>query len=263
MSHMSKVFPGLTAQVALDLFSRPPKLKRSTDEELFWSQGQEMIFESGCRGRFFKAGQQVAVLIHGWASSGVKFQTLIKSLLEKNISCLAWDGPAHGDSPGKKTNLVSFTKILSSDLQAAKLNPDFLIGHSFGGSSAFLAYKFGLNPKKIVVIASPSSIANIFEVYFQITKVSKKTQKIAIEKIQNRIGLTISEISSENFVQEVPAKILLIHDEKDKEIHVNEARKLKQLRPNIEYFETSGWGHRRILANAKVHEKIAEFLMNP
>jgi len=78
-----------------------------------------------------------------------------------------------------------------------------------------------------------------------------------------KTGIIInSELSSEKLVKQIKSKILLIHDESDKQLSILDSKKIKKNVVNGTFFFTKGLGHSRLLMNDKVVEKIISFLKN-
>jgi hypothetical protein len=62
-------------------------------------------------------------------------------------------------------------------------------------------------------------------------------------------------------LKQVDARVLLIHDEDDKEIPLSDAFQLKHARDDLDSVLTKGAGHQRILANRTMIRAVKDFLV--
>ena len=118
---------------------------------------------------------KVALFLHGWGSS----KELMKSVFAKTLPQFDHyyvDLPGFGNSTiPKALNSYEYHKILKLFLKELNIEPDMIIGHSFGGKIATL-----LNPPLLILLSS----AGIFR-----KKSISIRMKIYIFKILKRVGL--------------------------------------------------------------------------
>jgi len=84
----------------------------------------------------------VVLLIHGWEGSASSFTAIARRLLDEGHRVVLFDLPAHGYSPGRKTNLVEIGRIIRN-LENVEERFHAIIGHSFGAACAGHAIKSG------------------------------------------------------------------------------------------------------------------------
>lgn len=281
MQNLSIVSPYLAAKVALHLFLSPERFQRTEEEQLFWEQGGLITFSSGCRGRFFSkklnrtssiddmlnSNQPVVWFVHGWESRSSRFQKSILKCVEAGYLVIAWDGPAHGDNEGKKTNIVEFARFLKKDAQALiQKNNQFqikaLIGHSFGAGATAYSCLLGFPTEKLILISGPSSVLYVFERFWKTIRLSAKAQKAFVQQIQKSADVSVVDISLNKFLNQLSQKILVIHDKQDKEIPFAEALEVLQNCPTAKLVATENLGHRRILFSDELADLILEFVQN-
>ncbi len=98
----------------------------------------------------------VILLLHGWKDTMHGFDSMIDSL-SKSFRVLSLDLPGFGqtDKPEKDWFLDDYIEFVLMFLEKINVQPDYLIGHSFGGRIILkaLAQK-KMSPKKVVLIAS-------------------------------------------------------------------------------------------------------------
>jgi pimeloyl-ACP methyl ester carboxylesterase len=259
--HIDKFSPYLAARISVELLFRPINSSRGKKERSFWETGKPIKFTSGCRGRVFgyEGGQCVWVL-HGWRSRGSKLKKLITACVACGCEVVAWDGPAHGDSPGRRSSLAPYTKILVEDIKSSKKQPDAILGHSFGGAASAYACQLGIDPKLLVLIATASSTIGVFQRYWDYIGIGAKARNIFMDIVETETGVKVDSMSSVNFISSLPQKVLVIHDEQDELVPLSDALKLKALRSDIELMKTDGLGHNRILHDESVCMRVSQFL---
>ena len=206
------------------------------------------------------------MLSHGWGGHALNFVFIITGLLEQGFNVLAYDGPAHGNSSGKQTNLLQNAQALLAITK--KVGPiHALIGHSFGSiSNAFaldLAQDSGQlkQVKNIVLIAGPNKLANIFASFTQSMHLSDRILEIFYHKVEALTQRKMQHMNTVNFLQHFSGSILIVHDHKDRVVPFAEAKDVSQ-GTGGKLYATTGYGHGRILLNEGVVSEIVNALQN-
>ncbi len=101
---IGKINPDWAAYLSLKLFLSPTRHPRSAEERQFWKSGRPVQFPSGCKGRIYGDSRRTVWFVHGWEGRSSRFEVLIDAAVLAGFKAIAWDGPAHGDSPGTQTN---------------------------------------------------------------------------------------------------------------------------------------------------------------
>lgn len=261
LSALSKVAPRLSAKLAIKLFLRPDSYTRPAEELAFWNRGEPIKFPSGCFGRIYgpKNGK-IVWFLHGWGSRGSRFLKIVEACEAAGFRCVVWEGPAHGDSPGKKRiHLANFTKTFLEDLRA-QAEPYAFVGFSFGGAAVPLAARLGAKVEKLVMISAPTMLGGVLSRYWQALRLSKKAQEYFRQILAKEVQMNLQETSAGLFAASLTQKILVLHDKEDREVPYSDAEAICRANPKIQLFTTSGLGHRRILLDQAVIEKITGFL---
>ena len=105
--YSSKIAPRLSAKLAYQLMNLPRRSNKTEKEMDYWMTGALLEFRSGRVARKWGTSETIVFLLHGWESRGATFSKLIPLLLKEGFQVIAWDGPAHGDSPGRKNKCSS------------------------------------------------------------------------------------------------------------------------------------------------------------
>jgi pimeloyl-ACP methyl ester carboxylesterase len=254
----SKLAPNLSAKVALQLFSAPQRLPRPKAEKEIWGQGEPIQFRSGRVARLYGKSGPLLFFVHGWEGRGSQWFRYVEPALQKGFRVLLWDGPAHGDSPGKKANVVIFAKAMIEDMVELDETPYAVIGHSMGGASVGILPEFSVQIPRTVTIAAPTQVQGVLDRYFDLIRLQDQARKRAVQLISKETGFTVDKASLTH--THIQAKLFVIHDENDKEVPYSDFLEMKKLNPQFSYFTTHGLGHRRILYSDEVMDQVFRFL---
>ena len=203
----------------------------------------------------------VVLLVHGWAGRGTQFRKIIETFSNQGYRVIGFDGPAHGKSEGRKTNIVEFGETLTELFRHFGV-PEGIIAHSFGGSAVLFAAMQGLKVRRLINIASPTIGDEIINTYLRAVRGSQGTKDFFKSYIRRAYGKSFDEFTSLHFIKNIPKAIdlLLIHDENDEEVILKHARELKRSYPRARMMITRGLGHTRILKDAMVIEACVTFV---
>ena len=200
------------------------------------------------------------LLVHGWSGRGTQLVKIADAFLENGYATISFDAPAHGKSGTKTTLMLEFIEsILEVEKQYGPF--EFAVGHSLGGMSILNAVKKGLQIKKAVVIASGNSVINIVNTFTEKIGLPNKVAVLMKNNFEKKYHLEMESFSAYVVAKEVKIPVLVIHDNDDEDISVSEAYHLAENLSNKEILITNNLGHRKILGDSKVIEKIVEFFL--
>ncbi|MET0027544.1 MAG: alpha/beta hydrolase [Candidatus Thiodiazotropha sp.] len=260
--------PGLAGKLALRSFTTPPKFPLNPMERRLYEQSEFTLQNiQGRRIAIRSWGTGPVVLFsHGWGGQGVHFHALIEALVRNGYRAVAFDAPAHGNSPGKRTHMLEVSRILAA--VGKNLGPiDTLVGHSFGCGTALLAQShYGLKAGKLVLFACFDDIHWITRRFAEVFELSEQVlhamMKAAHRKYshQDRDAWDWPELSPMNTIQTVACDILLVHDTQDREVPHAHALRLIEQHTRAELLTTRGLGHKRLLGDPETVQYCTEFI---
>lgn len=260
----STISPNVMAKIAVEKFSAPRRFDRSEKETICYNRGKQVKFTSGrianIWGENGNSDQPLVLLIHGWESRGTAFYTIIEALVEQGFKALAWNAPAHGASPGSKTEIYDMANALVEDIGTHKLAPAAIIGHSMGGAIIGLLDKYIKLPHKIVIISAPSMIVRVFWKRFKKYGMSDKAVHKSFTIIETLGDYGLDDVSLYNSELYQQRSVLVVHDENDREISFSEFSSLQQKWKSASFHATKGLGHRRIIRDETLAKLIANHL---
>jgi len=207
---------------------------------------------------FGKSNKKV-LLVHGWSGRGTQMCKIADELKKNGYSTISFDAPAHGKSPGSTTIMVDF---IASILEIDKCYGPFeiAIGHSLGGMSVLNAIKEGLQVKKAVVIGSGDVVQDITNDFIAKLGLKQEYSIRLCNYFEYKYGGKMDDYSAYKAAKSTDIPTLVIHDENDPEVAVSAGKNIYNHLKNGEILITKGLGHRKILADNQVIEKLINFI---
>lgn len=249
------------AKLAIKLFSTPQKGRLNEKETQYLNAAiqEDIIHENiSIKTYCWKGTKETILLAHGWESNSFRWKSLIEMLRPLDYTIIALDAPAHGNSGGKLFNALLYSECIHTVAKKFKVNT--LVGHSVGGTATiFSQYKKQLESiKKIVSLGAPAGFVDVFKRYETMMGYNKKVSQAMDQYVLREFNHLPEYYSAPNFTKEIEAKILVVHDKKDRIIPYTDGLKFKKNHKKIEFIGTKGFGHG--LKNDTVHNHIIDFL---
>ncbi|SDS29946.1 alpha/beta fold hydrolase [Christiangramia echinicola] len=261
---LTTISPFLASRFAAKLFLTPfkykiPNREKEMDENsiqktvLVPSMNREIVtYEYG-------SSAKKVLLVHGWSGSGTQLAKIAKELLEQGYMCVSFDAPAHGKAEGKMSMMPFFIKAIH--YMEEQHGPfEAVIGHSLGGMSSLRAIRNGMKTNKLVIIGTANNISEITRHFAENMKMNHKVARKMKAYLDDRFNEDMDILSGGESAKYVKTPTLVIHDEEDVDVKVKSAYEIHEELENSELMITSGLGHRRILGNEKVINKITTFI---
>lgn len=258
------ISPALTTRFASKLFTTPikhktPKREVKMDEDsvqklvLIPAINKEIVvYEYG------KSDRKV-LLVHGWSGRGTQLVRIADELLKNGFATISFDAPAHGKSKGNASIMTEFiAAILELEKQYGSF--EYVIGHSLGGMSVLNAIKQNLQVKKAVVIGSGDIIQDVIDDFISKLEISPKFGLLLKDHFEKKFGGEMDDYSAYKAAEQIEIPVLIIHDTEDADVPVQAAYHIQKYLKHSELIITTGYGHRKILGNEEVVQKIISFL---
>jgi esterase/lipase len=212
--------------------------------------------------RWNKEGQRKALILHGFESSAINFESYIKPLIKKGYEVLAFDAPAHGYSSGKQVTAIVYSNFIKYIHENYGPVQSF-VAHSFGGLvlSLILAEIPHDESYRVALIAPATETSTAIDQFFQFLQLNAGVKREFENIIVNLSGHPVSWFSINRAMKNIRAKILWVHDEDDKTTPLSDALKVKvENYPNVRFVITRGLGHSRIYRDDEVCRNVVNFL---
>ena len=261
---IATISPKLTVLFTAKLFTSPIKHKIPKRElEMDHKSIQQLIKIPAIHKKIvlyqYGESEKKILLSHGWSGRGTQLFKIADELIKLGYSTISFDAPAHGKSPGRTTIMSEFVEtILEIERQFGPF--EAAVGHSLGSMSLLNAVKKGLTLQHLVLIGSGDVVQDILDDFIaklQLKPVFSEYLRLHIEK---KLGEKMDDYSAYQSAKEVAIPVLVIHDKNDDEVPVTAAIHINKHLKNGTLFLTKGLGHRRILGNSEVIEKVVQFI---
>jgi pimeloyl-ACP methyl ester carboxylesterase len=199
------------------------------------------------------------LLVHGWSGRGTQLCKIADELIKSGYATVSFDAPAHGKSPGNSTIMIDFiASIIEIDKQFGPF--EAVIGHSLGGMSVMNAIKQGLMADKAVIIGSGDIVQDITDDFVAKLGLKPIISKLLCERFEQKYGGKMNDYSAYKAAETTSIPTLVIHDKNDPEVSVKAGINIHKHLKNGELMLTEKLGHRKILADQQVIEKIINFI---
>lgn len=261
---LERIAPSLANRYFIYIFFTPFHYKEPEKEKEFLSSATwfhlTMYSKRVQCYRWGNAGPRV-MCVHGWAGRAGQFREMVPALVKAGFQVYAFDGPAHGRSEGKQTNMIDFGWVMQ---RLVENEGEFsgIIGHSFGGIAAMYAIAHGLNIPRLITISSPTLPGQVLDNYRAAINATEKVIGALNNYHQKKFGKNFEQFSGIYSVTTLmkPLGLLLVQDENDPEVAVDNATEVKTIYPAANILLTRGLGHTRILRDEEVIKTCVKFL---
>ena len=211
-----------------------------------------------------KCGGERVLIVHGYRSRSDHMVAMADALVASGHTAVCLDLPGHGASTGRVLHLGKAVEAI--DAAWRQHGPfDTFVGHSFGGPSVMAAAAGAILhvpqrlPGKIVTIAAPSSMADVFRWVGNMLGLGPAAQSAFERHVLRFSGRPLSEFRVDHMLEDVRLPMLVIHAEDDKEVAFSNAEAIACLGPHVSLMKANGFGHRRIVSAPQVTQAVAEF----
>jgi len=256
--------PKLAVLFAAKLFTSPikhkiPKRELEMDNKSSQSlieipkiNKKVMLYEYG-------EGEKKILLVHGWSGRGTQVFKIADEIIKAGYSTVSFDAPAHGKSPGKNTIMSEFVEtILEINKQFGPF--ESCVSHSLGGMSLLNAVKKGLQINSLVTIGSGDIVNDLLDLFATRLELKPNASNQLRLYFEKKYGEEMDSYSAYKSAMEIAFPVLVIHDKNDPEVPVTAGINIYNHLKNGELFLTEGLGHRKILGNPAVIEKVVQFV---
>lgn len=206
------------------------------------------------------SSRKTVVLVHGWNGRGPQLGNFVAPLTRLGYRVVAFDAPGHGRTPGSQTNIYEFAEALQG--VANHYAPVYaVIAHSFGVPASVLAMTKGLEIVRAVGISSPASATVLLDRFSHFLNLPAKVHANLRQRIEQRFGEdTWTRLSVESMARNLRTPALIVHDRNDEQVPLADGERVAGAWPDSELMVTEGLGHRSILGNRNVCQKVVEFV---
>jgi pimeloyl-ACP methyl ester carboxylesterase len=276
----SRIAPRFMGNLAFKAFCRPPRASGTDDTQRRLMARAEARMDHAERIRVSYEGGEVqayrfrtqagaskgtVLLIHGWTGRAAFMSAFVEPLNASGFDVLGVDLPGHGHSSGRILHVPLGIKALHA--VHAQLGPwHGVIGHSFGGAiaasllSGAVAHFPAIPVNRLVLIATPHSIPQLFQWFGQTVGLSRRSQHWFAANVKRLAGRDLSTFEGDALLRQAGMPTLLLHAPDDKEVSFASAEVLATSGDHVSLVPMPGLGHRRILYATATVEAARAFM---
>lgn len=245
----------------LDGFLRPPVGERPHRERsLLAVADAAAALPGGVRAWAWGQGPTTLV-VHGWGGRGAQFAALVAALVERGRRVVAFDAPAHGDSPGARATLDDFAQTVAA--AAAWAGPlEAIVAHSFGAAATTIALGRGVEAARVAFVAPFFQLAaslQRFAAHARLDEPSRAAFLAALAAANRGHGVEVLDGTGLAPAQRAP--LLVVHDRDDREVSHRDGAVAAAAWPGARLVTTVGLGHTRILDDVHVVGLVRDFVL--
>ena len=267
-----RLWPALGVRAAYRVFGTPlpPKwLYRGQHPGADWRR-EAWSFENASVGIYHLAAQDsaaesapVVLLVHGWGGHAGQMLPLAQAVAAAGLRPVLLELPAHGRSEGTATNGAQFARAI--DYVTARLAADgralrAVVAHSLGANALAYAAGRGLPAERIVLLAPPASPREYTRYFAHAFGLSEQTRAAMQRLFEAREGVLMPRFEPALAGPRIAQPTLIVHDRDDRVNRFADAEAYRDAIPRAQLVATQGWGHRRILKEADVLERVTRFV---
>jgi len=257
-----RLAPNLAGELALRAFLTPIRSPRPERERALLEVARPLTVSAGGLplAAWAWGDGPTVLLAHGWGGRGTQFGALVPALVNRGRRVVAWDAPAHGDSPGRRTTLAGMAEVIRE--LAGRVGPvDAVVAHSFGAAATTIALARGLDVARVAYVAPLFTIGGAVERFTSALALSPAARRdfehgLATANLAGRDDLEGARLVPR--LRNTP--LLVAHDRDDREVPYADGVAVAAAWPGARLVTTAGLGHRRILADPEVIELVAGFV---
>ncbi len=259
---LARVSPVASARAAEALFVKTARPPARPHEAAFLAAAERFTLpvegEQIAGYRWGTSGPLV-LCTHGWWSHAGRFAPLATAALGAGYRVVAFDAPGHGRSSGWRATMPEFARALRAvaDHEGAV---HAVVGHSLGGTASLFALAHGLAAGRAVVIAAPMDLEGWALRFRDAFGLPDAVYALMQRHLEARLGHTWDDLQVPRLATALRVPGLVIHCNDDPDVPVAEARALTAAWPTATLHLTSGLGHRAVLRDPEVVERVTDFL---
>jgi pimeloyl-ACP methyl ester carboxylesterase len=200
------------------------------------------------------------LLVHGWGGHRGQLSAIGAALAEAGYRATAFDAPAHGDVPGEQTNGYEIAQVIKG-LVAELGQPYAVVAHSLGSMSTTIALQEGLQARRLVYTGPMRRLHDAMGAFLQMHDLADEVAQQVESAMLERFGADVWEVTALDLqLPGIGLPLLLVHDKQDEVTPYVSSLALKRAYPAAELLTTEGLGHRKILRDPAVIQRIVDFI---
>lgn len=202
----------------------------------------------------------VVLLAHGWGGTAADMAPLAERLQRAGYRAVLVDFPAHGRSPGRRTNMVEWLGILRA--VAAAVGPvHAAVGHSFGGAAIALSMsELELDVRGAVLLAPAVGPVLFADRFAGMIGLPRARAQGMLRQVARTVGREPASLDARIAAACLRVPALVVHDPADREVPWEHAEGIADAWRGSRLVAAEGLGHTRLLQDDRIQRTVMEFL---
>ena len=220
----------------------------------YWSGRGELDVATYATG----AGPRV-LLIHGWEGQASDMAAFVNPVLRRGASVAGFDLPAHGRSGGERMSIPLAAQAL---VAVARGRGAFqgVTALSMGGAILVEATAPGLEAGAVALIAPPTHYGRRAREVARMFGLDERQAQTFIDLLSQRAGMPLDDVDMARRAVTLTSPALFVRSRDDRTVSGEEVARAAQAWPGSTHWEVDGLGHRRVLEDPGVVERVVEFV---
>jgi pimeloyl-ACP methyl ester carboxylesterase len=206
------------------------------------------------------AGSPTVLLVHGWSGLAADMAPLAGAFARAGFRAVAFDLPAHGRTPGRRTSLGEWVRVLPSLAEWCG-GVQAVVGHSLGAAAVTLALRDGLAAKRVVLVAPPVGPPYFLARVQRFIGLPAERVPGMEREIVAAAGRPIALFDAARAAAALTQPALIFHDPADREVPYAHAEAIAHAWRGSRLIAMEGAGHFRILSAPEVLRRAVEFVV--
>jgi pimeloyl-ACP methyl ester carboxylesterase len=202
----------------------------------------------------------VVLLVHGWSGLASDMQTMARELVDAGFRAIAFDMPAHGRSPGRRTSLVEWIRALHA-IERWTGGIAGIVGHSYGATALTLALEERMIAPRAVLVSPAPGPMHYLERIRRFIGLPDARVPGMVRRLVKEVGREIAYFESTRAARSLELPALVIHDPDDAEVPWSHVLEVVSAWRGSRLETREGVGHYRILRDEMAAKRAVEFLI--
>lgn len=262
---VSRFSPRLAGRLALTLFLTPPRrVVEDVDVPVLARARRLRIPVGAAHVQGYVWGPDdgpLVLLLHGWGSHAARFGGFVDPLVQAGFRVLGFDAPAHGESPGRRSDMAKFREAL--ERVHADIGPiESVVAHSLGAAATvwWVAERSPESVKSIALVGMPPDTAYMMDSFSALLGLGRDVRTHLASYFAQRLGESHERFSTRELAHRVGIPTLVVHDREDDVAPFSHAELFTAALPRGAMLATAGLNHSGSLRDAATIQSIVEFV---
>jgi pimeloyl-ACP methyl ester carboxylesterase len=258
---LSQISPGSAERFASYLFGKPKRVEIKPESMATMASAHRFDLNVGNKtlAAWSWGDGPTIILHHGWSGRASHLWRFVQPLLDAGFSVVAYDGPAHGDSPGKTTSMPEMARTLQ-EVAYRLTGIHGVVGHSFGCAVTMFAIRHGLRLDRAVLLAPPSDMNFYIDGFAETLGMRPEIRRSMEQYWIERLRFSWEDMDVNGWAKGERPPLLVFHDAGDTAVPCAQGEEVVKVWGNARLVTTTGLGHSRIREHDDVIREATSFL---